>query len=242
MSNLKQYLNVYNFDTELVGSGVKVNYKGLSTNSIKKLLMYEKETDILMEQDILDSIINLAVVDEGFNVEELLISDRYYLFIKIREATKGNIFEYDYKCSECGKESPKTIDISKLVINKPEEFDKELKLDSLIFEMDYPKRKLQKELISSISKKLTDNEKRVELGLVDIAAFVTGIKTHDGEVLNVDYKELVDFIGDLPEHEMDKIDEWREKNDFTIDLSTNVKCIDCGNEETVNPPLTNFFS
>jgi hypothetical protein len=198
MSSLKKYLNVYDFETVLKGSGETIKYKGLSTNAIKKLLVYENETDPLKEEEILDSLLKIAVTEEDFNPDNMYILDRYYLFIKIREATKGNIYKFPSKCSKCEKEVIQEVDLNDLIIDKPESFDEELKLGELTFKMSYPTRKKQKELFKSINRNLSDTNKRIEMGLADIAGYIEEINSPEGKI-EVDYKELIDFIGDLPE-------------------------------------------
>lgn len=241
MSDLKQYLNVYEFETKLKGSDDTIKYKGLSTNSIKKLLVYENENDPLNEENVLDHFINLSVLNEDFDVDEIHVVDRYYLLVKIREATKGSIFEYQYSCPSCGKRTPQSIDLDELIINKPQEVTHELKLGSLTFKMDFPLRKTQKEVLNCIDKNLSDREKRVEIGLADIASHVNEIQSPDGKI-EIDYKDLINYIGELPESELSKIDEWKSTNNFGIQLEKSITCTKCGHESIESLSLSDFFS
>lgn len=241
MSGLKDYLNVYEFTTTLPGSGKEVKYKGITTNSVKKLLVYEDEDDPIVEEEILDAIIEGAVITDGFDVSKQYILDRYYLFVKIREATKGSYYQFQYTCPECDSQKLITIDLNDLIVNKPDNFDSELKLvnDQIKFKMKYPTREDQKELHKLINKNLTNEQKRVELRLIDIAVYVEEIETPEGKK-EVDYEELVDFIGDLPEGELEKIGNWKDNNDFGIKLSHNIEC-NCGHSKEIPLPLNNFF-
>jgi hypothetical protein len=232
---------VYEFNTDLIGSGENVKYKGLNTNSIKKLLIYEKETDPLMQEEILDSVIKSALIDDT-NIDEMFVLDRYYLFVKIREATKGSLVEYRYTCSKCKNEQPKTIDLNNLIINKPTEINPIVELKSLIFEMEHPKRSLQKKVTGCINKKLSVKEKMVDMRISDIASYVKAIKTLDGKNLDIDYTELIDFIGNLPENELDKINDWMQKYNFGIKLNDKAICKKCKNVDVIDLPITNFFS
>jgi len=240
--SLKKFLNVYEFETELPGSGETVKYKGLTTNTMKKLIIYQNETDPLKEEEILDSVIKLSLVD-SVSIDDMYILDRYYLFIKIREATKGRLFQFHHNCKQCKSQSLQSMDINKLIVNKPKKFNKNLNIlnNQIVFEMSYPIRKTQKNVFKIIDKTLSDSQKKIELSLADIASYIIKITTPDGDQ-KIDYKELIDFIGDLPEKELDNINKWKKINDFGIKLEHKIKCKSCGHVEVVPLPLTNFFS
>lgn len=241
--SLKKYLNVYDFRTTLPGSGEEVNYKGLSTNTIKKLLVYENEDDPLKEEEILDSVLKISVIDEDFNVEDMYVWDRYYLFVKIREATKGSIYNFEYKCPKCSSQSIQNIDLSKLIINKPENPKNIIKIadDNIILTVGFPKRKKQKQLYNSINPTLSNTEKYVEMRLALLASYIQKVETPEGEE-NLSNEELTSFIGDLPEIELDKFKEWEEENKFGIELTADLTCRICSNTEKRELPMSNFFS
>ena len=242
MNQLKQYLNVYEFEEELPGTKQTVKYKGLTTNSMKQLMVHKDVDDPLEEEELLDKIINISLIDK-VNIDDMYVSDRYFLFIKIREATKGKYFKFQHECKKCKSQSLQSIDINELIINKPENIDKQIKVlqDKIEFDMDFPLRKTQKIIFNTIDKKLSSEEKRIELGLADIASHITKIKTPEGE-MEINYKELIDFIGDLPEQELDVFNNWREENGFSLKLVHNIKCRSCGEEEDIQLPLSDFFS
>lgn len=244
MSGLKKYLNVYDFNTVLPGSEIEIEYKGLNTNSVKKLLTYEKEEDPLKEEELLDAILKTSIITENVNIEDFYVTDRYFLLMKIREATKGSFYQFTIKCPNCKHQSLHTVDLSKFYVKKPENLETELKIlnDTITLEMDHPKRKRQKELISTISKKLSNNEKIVEIELVNLASHIKKVFTPDGEYKISDFKELIDFIGELPEIELDKFKEWKERNNFGINLNYDFYCEKCSHETEIPLPLSNFFS
>ena len=244
MSDLKQYLNVYEFTTKLPGSEKEVKYKGLSTNLVKKLLIFENDKDILKEEKMLDFILNEVVISE-INIDNMYVLDRYYLFIKIREATKGSLYQYQYTCPECKSQSLQTIDLEKVKILKTKitKKNRELKIlnGTITFIMEHPKRGLQKEVYNCIKKKQTDTEKKIEIQLADIVSHITKVTTPNGDH-ELNYKELIDFVGELPETELDIIRKWQDDYYFGIDLKHTDICKGCGNEEERNIPVSNFFS
>jgi len=240
--SLKSFLNVYEFETTLPGSKNIVKYKGFSTNTMKKLLVFENEKDPLKEEEILDKILKMSILDENVNIDDMYVLDRYYLFIKIREATKGSEFTFTHTCNECKSQSLQVIDLKNLTIEKPEiKDDIRLLNGQLKMELDFPFRKDQKKAYSYIKKHLSYTEKKVDMQLADLASMVNKI-TSDNKTHEIDLKELIDFIGDLPENEKSKFDTWIEKNKFGIDLKHEFKCDHCGHSIKRDLPMTNFFS
>jgi len=241
MSDLKQYLNVYEFETKLPGSDQEVKYKGLSTNLVKKLLIFDNDKDVLKEEKMLDFILNEVIIGE-VDIDDMYVLDRYYLFVKIREATKGSLYQYQYTCPSCKSQSLQTIDLENIEIKKPEITDEELKIldGTITFIMDHPKRGLQKEVYKSINKNQSDTEKKIEIQLADIVSHITKVTTPNG-IHVINYKELINFIGELPEMELNIIRKWQEDNYFGIDLKHTDTCISCGNKEERNIPVSSFF-
>lgn len=243
MSDLKQYLNVYEFETTLPGSGLEVKYKGLSTNLVKKLLIFDNDKDFLKEEKMLDFIIKEVVIGD-INIDDMYVLDRYYLFIKIREATKGSLYQYQYTCPKCKSQSLQTIDLEKIEIKKSKitKETQELKIldGNITLIMDHPLRERQKEVYKVINKNQSDTEKKIEIQLADIVSYITKVTTPNGDH-DINYKELIDFIGELPETQLDIIRKWQEDNYFGIDLKHTDICKSCGNEEEKNIPVSNFF-
>ena len=101
MSNFKNYVNVYEFDCKLPGSGKVVNYKPITTGQMKKLLIYENETSPVVQEKALDSLISSSVIDKDFNINDLYLEDRFFLLVEMRKNTKGKTFTFPFECSKC---------------------------------------------------------------------------------------------------------------------------------------------
>ena len=240
--SLQDFLNVYEFETVLPGSGKKIKYKGFSTNTMKKLLIFEDEKDHLKEEEILDYIIKISVLNEDFDVSKLYVLDRYYLFIKIREATKGSEYSFPYTCSKCKNQSLQTINLKDIVVEKKIK-SKSIKLlkGELTMALEFPLREDQEKAYSLIDSKLSAKEKKVDMQIADLASMVKSIKTKKDK-MDIDLKELIYFIGDLPENEKEKFDTWIDTNKFGINLKHTLECDKCGHKEEKELPMTNFFS
>lgn len=115
--SFKDYLDVYTFECELPGSGEKVEFKPLTTKEIKKLLVYEDEEPSKIE-DVLDHIIQNSVTTEDFDTDNLYLQDRFFLLLEIRKKTKGENYEFQFDCPECGTQNYLVQDLDNLPITK----------------------------------------------------------------------------------------------------------------------------
>lgn len=116
--NFKRYLNCYEWETTLPGSGKVLKYKPITTGQIKRLLLYSDMEDNKSIESALDNLISECVVSEGFDVKELYLPDRFYLMIEIRCATKGYKYTFQTRCLKCNSQSQNTVDISTLPVKK----------------------------------------------------------------------------------------------------------------------------
>lgn len=242
--NFTKYLNVYEKTVTLPGSKEEVKIRPLTTNQVKKLLVYENETDPIIGEQILDDIIRFCVIDETFDIGGLYLQDRYFLFIEIRKFSKGSLHTFEMICPQCKSQSIQKINLDDLkVINLEEDkIEKTLTiLNVLKLNMGFIKRKDQIEAYKTIKKGLSTSKKHVEMGLANMALSIQSIETPDGidENLGVDLK--MEFVGSLPTLEYEKLKAWFTENDFGIDLTITKKCPHCGHESNDNMPLTNFF-
>jgi hypothetical protein len=119
MSNFKNYLNVYSFESVLPGSGEQLTYKPITTGQMKTMLLYEDNEDLGRIEEALDSLISSCVLTEGFDIMKLFLQDRFFLLTEIRKATKGNMYTFKMECADCKGQSMQTIDLTKLKIIKP---------------------------------------------------------------------------------------------------------------------------
>lgn len=119
MSNFRNYINTYVFDTQLPGSGLEVSFKPVTTGQLKRLLLYETTEDPLSMEQALDDMIEECVIKpEGFNVKDLYIQDRFFLLIEIRKATRGATYNFQTICTSCGSQTQQAINLSDLPVVK----------------------------------------------------------------------------------------------------------------------------
>jgi len=242
MYNYEKYLETFKYSVELPGTGDNIEFRSLTTNDMKRLLVYENQSDPLVGEDILDQILTETVLTENFNIDNLYIQDRYFLFIELRKATKGTKYTFPYTCKNCKSQSMQSVDFNQLNVKKREDPEKEVNLlnDNIKLEMDHIKRGDQKKGYKAINKKISSSEKQIEMMLADIASSILSITTPDGTE-NPPVEKKMKFIGDLPSTEYQKLRDWYQNNDFGISLEHQVNCPHCDYKEETQIPLDNFF-
>jgi len=243
MSRLNKYLDIYDNEVVLPGTGKNVTITPVTTNKIKKLLLYENENDPIKGEEILDKVILSSVKNDDFNIDDIFIQDKYFLFIELRKITKGRKFKFPYTCPNCGSQSLQSVNLDDLKIyQKKASNDNIINLlnDKLKVTMKHLTRGEQKAAYKELENIENINQKKVDMVLATLAQSVEKIETEDGED---DYtlQEKIDFFGNLPDEEYNKLNEWFENNKFGFDLNINVKCKECGNRENTIMELDNFF-
>lgn len=243
MSKLSKYIDVYNRDVVLPGSGETVTIKPLTTNLMKGLLIHENQTDPIEGEEIMDDIIEASVATENFSINDIYIQDKYFLFIEIRKLTKGDYYQFLYECPVCGGKTVTNVDLKDLKLTnmqEPKNSEVSILQDKVKLEMAFLTRGMQKEAYEKIKNISNENQKKVEMVLATLAQSITKIITEEGEE-DISLEEKMEFIGELPESEYSKLNKWFTENDFGIDLNVNMMCNECGNKETDTIPLDGFF-
>lgn len=147
------YLNAYEFEYTLPGSGETIKFKPLTTVQMKQLLQYEDETDPTKVSEALDEMINAAVVTEGFDINELYLRDRFALLIEIRKKTKGETYEFQFKCPQCGSQVLTGVNLDNLEVKKKDVGSGTIDVaDDITIEIEHLKRKDEREAIQNINK------------------------------------------------------------------------------------------
>lgn len=118
MLDFRKYINSYQFETELPGSGENITFKPICTRMIKKLLLYETSEDPNSIENALDEIITECVIDETFNIDDLFLQDRFALLLDMRKATKGNLYTFSSNCTKCQSQSTQNIKLSDLKVKR----------------------------------------------------------------------------------------------------------------------------
>lgn len=243
--NFLDYVNVYDFECELPGSKQVVKFKPVTTGQIKKLLTYENETNYVIQEQALDDLISSSVLSDEFDIDELYIYDRIYLLIELRKKTKGEILEFKMTCPECKSQSLNRVDLDQLKLTKLENNDdRVVNLNQIKIHLRNVKRKHQKEEIKPqfFPKGMTETQKAYIFQVLFHACAINKIETPNGIDENINMKDKIYFIENIPMQQMETIKEELDKMAFGWELENKMNCTHCGYESKEPIPIQqNFF-
>jgi transcription elongation factor Elf1/ribosomal protein L28 len=243
--NFLDYVNVYEFECELPGSKQKVKFKPVTTGQIKKLLTYENETNYVIQEQALDDLISSSVLSEGFSSDELYIYDRMYLLMELRKKTKGEILEFKIDCPKCKSQSINRVNLDELEMKQLEDVNDQLvDFGDVKVYLRHMKRKHQKRDITPnlFPKKLTSTQQGYIFQVLFHACAINKIETPKGIDENIDMKNRIFFIENIPMQQMEMIKNTVESMEFGWKLENKIQCPHCGHEESEEIPIQqNFF-
>jgi len=239
------FINVYEFETELPGSGETIKFKPVSTGQIKKLLTYENETNYVMQEKALDELISSSVLVDGFDIGEILLHDRFFLLVELRKKTKGEYLEYQINCPECNSQSINKINLDTLPVKK---LDTNLKTivdlsKGIRVHLRHLKRQDQIDEIkaNNFPKNMSQLQMAYMFNVLFNANAIDKIETPNGVDSDIPFKDRVFFVENIPTGELDKIKEKIDEMSFGIDLTMKTKCIHCSYEHEYQVPIQNNF-
>jgi len=240
------HINTYEFTCNLPGDGNEVKFKPVNTGTLKKLLTYEKETSLLIQEQALDDMILASVLTEDFNINELYLEDRFFLLVELRKKTKGEVLEFSLTCPNCNSQSLQRIDLDKMPVTPLDpEADNVVDLGNGIkIYLRRLKRKHQKEIHPSmIAQHLTDLQKQAEVQILYHACAIDKVESEGGVDDNLRLSDKKFLLENIPTGEYDKIRDKLDEMSFGVDLAYNTSCRQCDYEQKTMVPIeNNFFS
>jgi len=242
-TSFKNYINVYEFECELPGSGEMIKYKPITTGQMKKLLIYENETSPIVQEKALDDLISSSVMNKDFNIDKLYLEDRFFLLIEMRKNTKGKNFKFEFNCPKCKTVSPQTINLNTLKVVKLKDIKTKplVKLTKQIsVELKHITRGEQKELEKYLDLSVSETQQMVEMQLLGYASGITKIITPDGEE-KPEIKDKKWMLENTPPSVLDKLKNWYNDSAFGTDFTYVTNCVNCKHSKVIDIPLTNFF-
>ena len=242
VSDFREYLNCYEFDVTLPGSGDILKIKPFTTGQLKKLLVYENDDDPLKIDIILDELINTSVTTKGFDLNLLTLQDRFFLLVELRKKSKGTKYQYKMICDKCKSQSLQNIDLSLLkMIPVPKDMSPVVKLDdNITITMKYITRGSQKEAYATIPQTMKGATKIAEMAMLSYASSIVSITTPKGES-ELGLIDRIYLINNMTQEMFDKVKKWILDSTYGVDFKYTAVCNNCPNTRTMEISLENFF-
>lgn len=172
---------------------------------------------------------------------KVLGGDRYYILLKIREATYGSEYTFPFTCEHCGAKNDFTTDFTNLEVQPLGNSGLASFLDgqALVIEqgsavITYVLQSGDTELKAS---KLTSQNKASNIACA-LASKTTHIK--DGDK-NVDLVHFPAWYDDLSIKHTIAIAHKMQEHDCGVETSITVNCTSCGTDSDVELPITEGF-
>jgi hypothetical protein len=248
MSDFKKYLNVYQFEITLPGTGELIQFKPITTGQIKKLLVYEDSENLNIIETVMDDLIVSSVITEDFNVDDLYLQDRFFLLIEIRKHSKGKHYNFEIKCPQCDSQSLQSINLDELPFTpRSENVDYSIKInDNITVAVDYVKRidqKIAMDFVDNSGSELQGMQKLAEISVAATAQVIKSIVTPEGAVDDLPLEDRIFLLDNLSQQEFTIVTDWFEENSYGVDFEFELKCRHkpCDFKQKIEIPLENFF-
>lgn len=225
-------LNVYEFEETLPGSKRPVKFKPITPLQLKKILQYEDVKDQVVMEDIIDKIILDSVTSENFNIDNLFVQDRIFLFFCIRIRSKGSVLDIKTACKECKSQYVAHIDFANIECKERSD-DIEYKIElgpKSYIELQHITRGDMKEILKleKTMKSKNDREKALNIAFLAYAASIKTITFNGTTNEDLSLNDKLYFLENIAESIFDKITTWVNDNDFGLELNFDNICPHCG--------------
>ena len=128
------------YELELPSTGKIVEYRPFLVKEEKLLVIALESEDTKQITTAIKAVLRNCIQTKGVKVETLPTFDIEFLFLNIRGKSVGEDLEVNIVCPDDGKTSvPVTINLDDIKIQKSEEHNNQIKLDTkIMMEMKYP--------------------------------------------------------------------------------------------------------
>lgn len=242
-AKFRDVLNIYSFSCKLPGTGETIEFKPLTTGQLKKLLTYEGETNPIVQEQAIDEVIEASIVTEGFDPNSLYLEDRFFLLLQIRKKSKGEILEFTYDCKKCGSQTLSRVSLDSLPIIERKDVNPEVDLGNGIkVVLKHVTRADYKYINQNMFKNLSDLQATAEMQIMLHSLSIESVTTEQyGEETDLTLQDKKYLLENIPTNGYEKVKNWHDDNTFGIDFKYNIRCIKCGNTETIEIPLEGSF-
>ena len=210
-------------------------YDGKNTVTIKHLTATEDDllydASLIEKNEVMNSILDKAVLDKDLRPKDMLTCDRDYLLIKLRQTGLGDDYLADVRpCTKCGYIYQPTVDLSKLKI-RPIKYtpdgNQEFTLRMKHMPADIKFRLLNGRDEARINKKA--------LAARSMGKFNLGSSLTDKYVLHImevngkrDKTYIKSYVGAMPMKDSKFFREQLQEKSPGLDMNYDFECPNCG--------------
>lgn len=206
-------------------------YKSSGPVSVKPLL-FEDEQRILSSKNTNINIFNeiLKKSVDGVDVSDLVLFDKLFLLMKVREASYGADYNFEIACPECGNNTKVSIDIAN-----------NLNINYIPDDLEDPRTitlpRLKKQVVVRFPRLREENLLAdVDTALKNLHKFVISVDGNDDPVF------ISKALKRMHIQDLKTITREINKSDYGLDPGILFECPVCDHKENINIPLdANFF-
>jgi hypothetical protein len=233
------------YELNLISSGKKIRFRPFLVKEQKLLLMANQSDDPKESLNVVKQICKNCIIDE-VDVESLPVFDLEFIFLNLRARSVSEVINLQYKCNNkvkneaseettCGNLEKFDVNLLEITPTKDPRHDKKIMIsDKLGIMMRYP-------TFEMISKLKGQNENETLMELLTICIDNIFDQENVYYTKDVTEEELVDFIDNLQQKDLEKIQEFFETAP-KIKKNISFSCRKCGYKENIEVEgLQNFF-
>ena len=191
------------YEVELISDKKKIEIRPFLVKEHKLLLMALVSENKKQISDSIYTILENCIKTKNINIDKMPCFDIEYLFLKIREKSLGELISVRVKCPETKKFFDVELDISKILVVKPDNQIFDIKIsENLGIKMKYPTFKTIQ--LASLE---TDNIEKIFSIITNCIESIYD-KENSYNVNDYSEKELEEFVESLPQECFDKINKF----------------------------------
>lgn len=206
-------------------------YRNFSQVTIKPMTFEDEKSVIASSKKGIDPInVLLENCVKGINISDLLLFDKMYILMKLREISYGENYNFSITCPKCGEESDVKMSFAHLLVNK------------VPVEVEDPREitlPVSKKKITVRFPRVRDEIylKNAEMASNSLFRFVNKVETYDDVVL------INNFIKKLPLKDIKVLMKEINRPDLGLDPRFLFDCTACEKLSEMEVPITpDFFS
>ena len=236
------------YDGKLPGGEIEIYAMGVEEESM--LIGKNNKTEA---SRALDRLIERCIKTD-FPIDELLVSDRFYIFLMIRKISYGSIYDYFVTCPNCGDKVSQHVDIPGSFnvtlldegVTEPFYTDLPMCKKRVGFKLLRMKDETDTQMYSRNQRRVSKNSDinheylyRIAKHIVSVDDIVDG--DLDQKITNISITEALEFVRTLIGRDSSKLKSAIAKNDCGIDLKFDTDCNSCGEEFKTSLEFTAEF-